>query len=346
MTNDTTQNEMEKKMMEVMMPAKKRIHMHLSWLDNNVQLCALRNIRGMAYKVPIGSIAEFLKNQNKRTERTEYCIDKACVYIIFGNKVGDINQKVIYIGETDNVATRFSGIKRNAHHMLRKTEYEWQDLIIFCRTDYDFNKGHITHIERKLMLLANNRKDIMQLSNIGKLDENGDITTKNKTNIERTTLSVADRDVADDFIDSIKILTKVLGHDLFDPEYNNNPHQTEISSPRFFLRHANRFDDCGQYIGDGFIVLRGTKISMNENSTSDSPICEEVYDFLHEKKILGDDNKLKEDYKFEDSATAASVILDEYIEDGDNIWETPLDSNIEPSKCEKWETLREWLEKQ
>ena len=122
-------------------------HMSLSVDIHDVTYCALRNIRGMAYKVPVDHLRWFIQDQKKQRENKEvlweYCIDKSCNYVLFGEDgKGDM---VVYIGETDSIEKRIP-----THDVLRDNEYTWDHIVIFCRTDYDFNKGHIEHIERKL----------------------------------------------------------------------------------------------------------------------------------------------------------------------------------------------------
>ena len=313
------------------------IHMHLSLMEHGVTLCALRNIRGMAFKVPIDNLQQFIENQKKQYgdrnsaySRTEFCIDKACVYILFGKKkvADDLEEPAIYIGETDTPDKRFK-----SHHKIKnEDQYTWDDIIIFCRTDYDFNKGHILHIERNLMQLTKNASGA-ELTNAKESEES----------LSKVTLNKADRDVADDFIESIKILTQALGYDTFTSLGRASKTEKPITGikdiPRFYLLRSD-FEAWGSPTENGFIVFSGSGIS-----TVESKSCGLKYRNQRKKLkkdgIIGEDNKFTKDYVFTYPSTAASIICGGNT-NGLSVWKIPLESSESPQDCKEWRTLGEW----
>jgi hypothetical protein len=288
-------------------------HMHLSFLEHGVTMCALRDIRGMAYKVPVDKIPEFFKDQAerfKKREKEEYCIDKSCVYLFIGEATAnDDGRTAVYVGETDDIRTR---IQR--HNVLENEAYSFQYLIIFCRTDYDFNKGSIEHIERKIIEFLVNQENVKLA--------NGQSSDKM---VKQITLGMQDREVANNFVESILILTKALGCDIFESTGSiATEAKVNTKIPMFQIWRSDKRIGDGQMLEDGFLVIRNTAIVKDE-SASCRPSYRALRKKLRDEKVVVDgveDEFFEKNYVFENPTLAASVIMGRNT-NGHTAWRNP-----------------------
>jgi hypothetical protein len=313
------------------------VNMHLSFLRHDVVMCALREPNGMAYKVPWDKVKLFLKDQRKQYKdgetmqefrRREYCIDKSCVYMLLkdgvDNEEGSI---VVYVGETENVSAR----RFVDHHVLKKMGAP-QYMLIFCRTDYDFNKGHLEHIERGLIDILRQQENVILVN--GRVDQHkvqGGSKSADKT-LAQINLCSQDQKTADGFVQNIVLMTKAFGYNLLDFVDHSSATPVKVASdaPRFFIKQGSSQVGEGQPIENGFIVFHGAKMSLNEVSSCRSNI-KALRSKLKEEGIVDiKTGKFVQDYVFTYPSNAAGVIKGD-CSDGNTVWKT-----------EKGETLGDW----
>jgi hypothetical protein len=275
--------------------------MQLSLLENGVTCCALQTLHGIAYKIPFGHVVPFLKSQAKLIETggyyPEFCVNKACNYVFFGTN--NDGQHIAYIGESRFIGNRFQNhhqtqISKDDNGLVRN----WDHVVIFCRADNHFNEGHVLYIERQLLLLA--------IQNSKYLVTNG---KERAESLAKQNISSVDKDISDDFVNNIKILTKSLGYDIFEPDGVLISHyeQPESTTPLFYLDRKN-VEAIGQPLENGkFVVLKKSRIADTE-----LPSCRTSTkanrELLKSNGYIGKGWVLTKDCLFTSPSAAASVV--------------------------------------
>ena len=303
--------------------------MHLS-LQEGSTLGAIRlanrNRRGIAYKIPRLRLSRYFKvlenerneaMENKKPPQDTY-LDKACVYILLGKDEEGGREGIGYIGESEDVTSRL---------LTHNTKKEfWNEVIILCRTDDDFNKGSILYVEGQLIDLAK-QCDRYTL-------ENTDRASNEKP------LNADDKSVADDFIDDIKMLVEMLGCKIFTPkrESANTQPGSQVEGadgiPIFSIRGGAA---KGQPTNDGFVVFEGSEIAATEDPKCPQVVKRQRASMLEDGSI-GADGKLTRDYLF-GTPTRASIVVLGKPGSGTQTWSIPQESG-------GWKSLGDWRAEQ
>lgn len=172
------------------------------------------------------------------------------VYILFGT--ADDGERLAYIGQSDDIATRL------VNHDAGKDF--WDEVVVITSKDANLTSAHVRYLEARLVRIA---------QSIGRVT---------LTNTQRPTggaaLPEADASDMDYFIDQVRILMPVLGHDLFrgrgdgtvtprrpGVEESAPDPTSSTDSPTFHLRTRTGVDASAQIIDGEFTVLRGSLVS-------------------------------------------------------------------------------------
>jgi hypothetical protein len=220
------------------------------------------------------------------------CLGKACVYILLGADEEGGKGEMAYIGESENVASRLL-----THYNDPKKEF-WNEVVILCRTDDDFNKGSIRYIEGRLIDLAKQCKRYVLANAPG--------ASKEKT------FNPDDKSVADDFIDDTKMLVEMLGCKIFismrEPSSVQQDVAVEASDnvPIFYIRGSTKAS--GQPTSEGFVVFEGSEIVFPAKDSCHRN-AKKWRDSLKQDGSIGNDNKLAKDCLFNSPSEAAGVVL-------------------------------------
>jgi len=310
---------------------------------NGVIRLANRNRRGIAYKIPRNRLG-FLKRLQGEQDRQmregklpdDTCIGKGCVYILFGRTTDEADERfeeedkykegIAYIGKSMNIQSRLS------NHDTKK-DY-WNEVVVLCRTDHDFNDGHVLYVEGQLIDIAK-RCDRFTIKNDPRQENN------------EKTISSDDRPVADDFIDDIKILVEMLGYKIFSPKREGAAVQSSVqletcdAVPIFYIITRDGIEAKGQPTNDGFVVFAGSDVSPMEADRCP----ERIKELRNSLKVAGiiSDNKFTRDMIFKKPSPAACVIYGGSVS-GNAAWSLPLDSDVSPRDCKRWLELGDWQE--
>jgi len=173
------------------------------------------------------------------------------IYILFGT--GDDDERIAYIGESDNVG------KRLGEHDSKKDF--WDEVVIVTSKDANLTSAHVRYLESRLVRIA---KDIGRVPLMNIQGPTGGAE-----------LPEADASDMDYFIDQVRILMPVLGYDIFRgratarsapvrrPE--GQPalelEQTVADSPTFSLRTAKGIYARAQVLDGEFTLLEGSIVS-------------------------------------------------------------------------------------
>lgn len=240
---------------------------------NGRMTCELSNWTGKAYKIPRIEI-------KLCADRDE--LKNTGIYLLFGRN--EDGKELVYIGEAENIFTRLN------QHLSQKDF--WNETIIFISKDENLNKAHIKYLEFRLHEIAKSTNRY--------IIENGNTPTQ-------SSISELDKAEMEEFIENIKLLVNTLGHKVFESKRNISDKQSQ--SPLFYLLSGKdeRFCDAvGQLSSEGFLVLKGTKISQ-QFVVSFPNSLRKLREKLIQENIISN-FEFQEDYIFTSPSAAASFV--------------------------------------
>ena len=278
----------------------KNIKLYLLDGDANGRwICELSNWTGKAYKIP--------RNYYKECQERKELITSG-VYFLFGYNEEE-STNLIYIGETENI------LERLKQHINDSSKEYWNEAVVFISKDDYLNKAHIKYLENRFYEIAKcvNRYKVM----------NDKVPT-------RSNVSEAEQAELEEFIYNAKILVPILGHKVFDSVSEGKSDNNE--KDYLYINNNKGVSAIGMVTSDGFVVLKGSKISdrVSKNSLRDGVIN------LRNKHIT--DGKVKEyilveDILFSSSSTAAEFILGNSVS-GPKTWKNKDNKTLKEIESE------------
>ena len=252
--------------------------------------CTLANWTGVAYKIP-------------RTE-LDKCKDRADlkqsgVYFLFGTS-DETGKGVVYIGQ--------AGARKNGEGILnRLTEHKrdpekdyWTEAVVFTTSNNSFGPTEISYLENRFcnMALQANRYEVKN----GNDPTPGNITEEKECEME-------------EFIDYAKVIMGTLGHKLFEPVSgavmkNQDTSDGEQVTDAALLhlertvKNIGKVEANGMQTTEGFVVLKGSRISPVDDDTIPASIKER-----RAKANLDENNILQEDLLFSSPSYAAMFVI-------------------------------------
>lgn len=240
---------------------------------NGRMTCELSSWTGKAYKIPRIEI----KNCFDRND-----LQSTGIYLLFGRN--DENQDLVYIGEAENILIRL-----NQH--LGQKDF-WTEAITFISKDENLNKAHIKYLEYRLYQIAKSCKRYQVL--------NGNTPTQ-------SSISELDKAEMEEFIVNIQLLVNTLGHKVFVEKIEMSLNSQE---EMLFLRageNVRECNACGKQTNEGFLVLKGSKISQETVASVQNFILKARERLIKENIIR--DFVFTENYLFSSPSTASAVIM-------------------------------------
>lgn len=251
--------------------------------------CTLANWTGVAYKIPRTEL-------DRCRERDD--LKQSGVYFLFGTS--DKTEKgIVYIGQAGARKNGEGILNRLQEHKRNPEKDYWTEAIVFTTSNNSFGPTEISYLENRFCNLAieANRYEVKN-SNDPTL---GNITEEKECEME-------------EFIDYAKVIMGTLGHKLFEPiskPVGNN--QEEILSKaddvvRLHLERAiknvGKVEASGVQTTEGFVVLKGSHISLVDDDTIPAVIKE------RRKKVSVDQNgEMQEDMLFTSPSYAAMFVI-------------------------------------
>lgn len=196
---------------------------------NGLISCELSSWSWKAYKIPRINIKKCSDRQELR---------KPWVYLLFWKE--ENGHDLVYIWEAESILNRIS------HHLTWK--YFWTEAIIFINKDDNLNKAHVKYLENRLHEIA---KKVNRYN----------IENTNKSN--SPSIAESDKAEMEEFIENIKIITNTLGHKVFEEKIETNISSIESHKNTFYLMGARGAQAAWKLTTEGFVVLRGSKISLS-----------------------------------------------------------------------------------
>lgn len=172
-------------------------------------------------------------------------LNRTGVYFLFGQNPDEIDQLMVYIGESDNVKNRLK------QHFSDGRKDFWEQTCIVTSKDQNITKAHARYLEARLIEIA---------TDIGR--------TKiiNSASPIPKTLPEADISDMEFFIEQIRLILPVMGFDTFRPQPKSlslDGYQSEISEVITFELISKKLGirAFAQEVDGGFIVLEGSLAS-------------------------------------------------------------------------------------
>lgn len=247
--------------------------------------------------------------------------DRTGIYLLFGSNDGD--EKIAYIGQSDNVG------KRLMQHDAKKDF--WDEVVIITSKDANLTSAHVRYLEARLVEIA---------QAVGRYDlENGNSPSGGAD------LPEADASDMNYFIEQVRILLPVLGHDLFRGRVEQVesrsrpgpisvvPEVPEPETPVFGLQSSFGVSANAQVIDGEFTVLKGSKVSARMRRPASERAKSTTRQFLgrsrlHEEMLRSAFAtsetlvQLTKDVVFTSPSAAASVVLGRSASNGRLGWKT------------------------
>lgn len=273
-----------------MAPRGKSINLYLMDGDAGGRIkCTLANWTGIAYKIPRTEL-------EKCKERDD--LKQSGVYFLFGTS--DITDKnVVYIGQAGARKNGEGILNRLQEHKRNPEKNYWTEAIVFTTSNNSFGSTEISYLENRfcnLALLAN-RYEVKN----GNDPTPGNITEEKESEME-------------EFIDYAKVIMGTLGHKLFEPvskPVQRNDNDAVAINEDYSRLHLERtikkigkIEADGMQTAEGFVVLKGSRISPVEDDTIRSGVRQQ-----RKAAKIDDNNILLEDMLFSSPSSAASFVI-------------------------------------
>jgi hypothetical protein len=251
--------------------------------------CTLANWTGVAYKIPRTEL-------DKCKERDD--LKQSGVYFLFGTS-DETGKGVVYIGQAGARKNGEGILNRLQEHKRNPEKDYWTEAIVFTTSNNSFGPTEISYLENRFCNLAveANRYEVKN----GNDPTPGNITEEKESEME-------------EFIDYAKVIMGTLGHKLFEPISKPVVKQVEESATKpsenvhlhleRTIKTVGKVEADGSQTSEGFVVLKGSHISLVDDDTIPAVIKEQ------RKKTPVDENGiLQEDMLFNSPSYAAMFVI-------------------------------------
>lgn len=263
--------------------------------------CTVANWTGVVYKIPRTEI-ENCKNRDD--------LKQSGVYFLFG--ISDSTGKpAVYIGQAGSRKNGEGILNRLSEHKRNADKNYWDEAVVLTTSNNSFGPTEISFLENKFCKLAidANRYEVKN----GNDPSPGHITEEKESELE-------------EFAEYAKIIMGTLGHKVFEPLIKNNSvTQNEEKQSENLFRLSRKIkawnnktvEAYGKQTAEGFVVLKGSRISPVENKNTISVNIAKI----RQSAKKDSENILQEDILFSSPSTAASFVIGNTV-NGLEYWKT------------------------
>ena len=258
-----------------------------------VILAYMSNWTGQAIKIPRNLFPESKKYEE---------INRPGIYFLIGQNEDNPDDKIVYIGEANNISERL------VYHIRDDNKSFFETIIAFSSKDENLTVSHTKYLELKL---------------IDQLSKGTDYRTINKKEGNKVNLPRMVIDEMDTYLDNMIVLIPTLGFDLFGTKDSLGKSQNEEIDSELFLEVGNTKAES-ELTSNGLLVKKGSLFNEKEtNSLSGS--YSNLRKTLLEKSVIQkekDSGKyiFLDNYEFSSPSQAAAIILG-YSINGENCLE-------------------------
>jgi hypothetical protein len=275
----------------------------ISKIAHGALYCAWIDREGIAFKISRNQAINVLNTLAESGYDT--CRDKSCIYILFGERhTEDDDENMAYIGETDNI------VQRTISHLGDKWGWKWDEIVVMCRNDNKFNKGHTLYIEEQLI------RDAYRAGRYGVSNY------KIREDKPSKLINGGYQKAVNDFVENVEILTGILGYKLFEalqldevlPIASSSAETTVTQSfpdePlefRMETKARGQINAKGRLVeGGGFLVYKDSSI-FQEPADTMPKFVKALLQSLQDSGVIQNGRFVK-DQLISSHSTAASVI--------------------------------------
>lgn len=251
--------------------------------------CTLANWTGVAYKIPRTEL-------DKCKERDD--LKQSGVYFLFGTS-DETGKGVVYIGQAGARKNGEGILNRLQEHKRNSEKDYWTEAIVFTTSNNSFGPTEISYLENRFCNLAleANRYEVKN----GNDPTPGNITEEKESEME-------------EFIDYAKVIMGTLGHKLFEP-ISKTVSQAAKGTSAILKDHSNlhlertikrigKVEADGSQTSEGFVVFKGSHISLADDNTIPAVIKER-----RKNALIDEQGVLQEDMLFTSPSYAAMFVI-------------------------------------
>lgn len=247
--------------------------------------CTLANWTGVAYKIP--------RTMLEKAKNIKY-LNQTGVYFLLG--YSEENEKsVVYVGQAGIRKNGQGILNRLAEHKNNENKDYWTEAVAFTTSNDSFGPTEISYLENRFCNMAKDANRYVVKNEVEPTA--GNITEEKESELE-------------EFIDYSRIIMGALGCKVFEPFVKHKScYQEEIDKEPLLYILRNSIDAKGKRTSDGFVILKGSKISLKETDSCSKGIK------LQRKNAIKNENKISkcgivnEDILFRSPSAAASFTI-------------------------------------
>lgn len=257
----------------------KNINLYL--IDGDVKgriKCTLANWTGLVFKIPRIQV-EISKQRDE--------LKQSGVYFLFGTEE-ESEKECVYIGQAGIRANGEGLLYRINEHKNDTSKDYWTEAVAITTANNSFGPTEISYLESRTVKLAKkaNRYEVKNGNN----PNIGNVTEEKESELE-------------DFLDNAKIVMGALGYKVFEKVFNEND-SNEKYEPDFFYK-VKKASAKGKRTPEGFVLLKGSKISSEISSNSGEAILAQREKY---KKDIDENNVVISDILFKSPSAAAKFV--------------------------------------
>lgn len=249
--------------------------------------CTLANWTGIAYKIPRTELEKCKERDDLR---------QSGVYFLFGTS-DQTGKNVVYIGQAGARKNGEGILNRLQEHKRNPEKDYWTEAIVFTTINNSFGPTEISYLENRFCNMAMESKRY-EVKN-GNDPTLGNVTEEKESELE-------------EFIDYARIIMGTLGHKVFVPltEMKNQDETIDqranetIFQLKRSIKGVGTIEATGKQTSEGFVVLKGTHISPNDDNTIPAILREQ-----RKNVPLGDQGCLLDDILFNSPSYAAMFVF-------------------------------------
>lgn len=251
--------------------------------------CTLANWTGVAYKIPRTEL-------DKCKERDD--LKQSGVYFLFGTSDAT-GKSVVYIGQAGARKNGEGILNRLQEHKRNPEKDYWTEAIVFTTSNNSFGPTEISYLENRFCNLAIQAKRY-EVKN-GNDPTPGNITEEKESEME-------------EFIDYAKVIMGTLGHKLFEPISKPIAPAADdtVAVPENYselhlervIKNVGKVEAVGTQTSEGFVVFKGSHISLVDDDTIPAVIKER-----RKNALLDEQGVLQEDMLFSSPSYAAMFVI-------------------------------------
>lgn len=262
----------------------------------------MSNWTGQAIKIPRNLFAE-VKSLSE--------LARPGVYFLLGTNENNPDDKLVYVGEANNLSERISQHLTDAEKTFAET------IVCFSSKDENLTVSHTKYLEQQV------------IKQISKTVEYRLVNKKEGTKVSLPKMS---QDEMDTYLDNIKVILPTLGYSLL----HNSPAKQDTRNIELLKLQVGKIKAVAQLTSNGIEVQKGSEMSPSETE-SISGSYSNLRKTLQDKGIVEKKgNKLVfiNNYEFSSASAAGAIILG-YSVNGRVFWKNKLGKTLKELEEER-----------